>query len=285
MRVPDDILNCVAFIGPRIEIPEGHQVEFKATGFFVSVASKVVPDRMYVYFVTARHVAEKLAASKFGIRINKKDGEAGLYLGEANQTWWYHPTDKSVDAAAIILAPSQSVFENKTIPTTIAFTEEIMIQQQFGIGDEVFIVGLFTEFGGDKKNSPIVRIGNLAMIPRGEKVPIAEFGDSDVYLIEARSIGGLSGSPVFIRNIFVGTFYWLGLIHGHWDLPSGRKFDFREDADDYEHRSSVNMGISVVVPAIKIIEILNRKELEDRRVAQDQEWRTQNTPTPNQSVG
>jgi hypothetical protein len=32
---------------------------------------------------------------------------------------------------------------------------------------------------------------------RGEKVATS-FGDADAYLVEARSIGGLSGSPVFI---------------------------------------------------------------------------------------
>jgi hypothetical protein len=60
-------------------------------------------------------------------------------------------------------------------------------------------------------------------------------GYADVYLVEARSLGGLSGSPVFVRHtvqqrvkstddkeiyIFMnGTGKTLlGLMHGHWDI-------------------------------------------------------------------
>jgi hypothetical protein len=58
---------------------------------------------------------------------------------------------------------------------------------------------------GRKRNIPIVRTGNISMIP-SEKVPgiqirRGESVESEVYLIEARSVGGLSGSPVFIRGI------------------------------------------------------------------------------------
>ena len=37
--------------------------------------------------------------------------------------------------------------------------------QRVDIGDEVFVTGLFTLAPGQKKNLPIVRHGNVAMIP------------------------------------------------------------------------------------------------------------------------
>ena len=65
------------------------------------------------------------------------------------------------------------------------------------------------------------------------------------YLIEARSIGGLSGSPVFVRETVIyddatltyakgskkekgvayltGQFHFLGLIHGHWEIDPDDK--------------------------------------------------------------
>ena len=49
-------------------------------------------------------------------------------------------------------------------------------------------------------NLPIVRLGAIAAMP-GEYIK-TDWGCLRAYLIEARSIGGLSGSPVFIR---VGT--------------------------------------------------------------------------------
>ena len=69
------------------------------------------------------------------------------------------------------------------------------------MGDEVFVVGLFRHRHGTQRNIPIVRVGNLAALTE-EKVATNDFGLVDAYLIEARSIGGLSGSPVFL-NLWV----------------------------------------------------------------------------------
>jgi hypothetical protein len=131
---------------------------------------------------------------------------------------------------------------------------------------------------GKKENILIVRIGNLAMLP-GEPVP-TKLGDMDAYLIEARSIGGISGSPVFVRrtmqvrqsfhkwgtNEFVdayvmGPFLFLGLVHGHWEIDP-------QDINDPNirwlgegGRGGVNLGIAIVVPAFRIREALQHPEL------------------------
>lgn len=94
----------------------------------------------------------------------------------------------------------------------------------------------------------------------------------DVYLVESQSIGGLSGSPVFIDVRTAQTtrpprsgytpradeasspvrFRLLGLIHGHFG------FDHIADgiADDGKEKIHINMGIAMVVPAEKILEAL-----------------------------
>jgi len=90
----------------------------------------------------------------------------------------------------------------------------------------------------------------------------------DAYLIETRSIGGLSGSPVFVNlgfhRLIDGklaqnknphrTLYILGLMHGHFALP-GLKDLF---PDDPLGRERLNMGIGIVTPAEKIREVLNQ---------------------------
>jgi len=155
------------------------------------------------------------------------------------------------------------------------------------VGDEVFLAGLFTEVKETTKNIPIVRIGNLAMMP-GEKIPFKDGRLIEAYLVESRSIGGLSGSPVFIRETLsvstgwqlkpgfklnavndaspetsdfqrlelagVGRFYFLGSMIGHWDAPTG--FNLTE-------KETVNMGVSPVVPAHKIKEIITQPALRD----------------------
>jgi hypothetical protein len=48
---------------------------------------------------------------------------------------------------------------------------------------------------GRQKNSPTARFGNIAQMPN-EPVIIKRF-EQECFLVEARSIGGYSGSPVF----------------------------------------------------------------------------------------
>src|SRR5262249_41522483 len=66
-----------------------------------------------------------------------------------------------------------------------------------GLGDEVATIGLYTSQYGQAKNVPVVRIGHIAMLP---DEPVASHrGYVKAYLIETRSIAGLSGSPVFVN--------------------------------------------------------------------------------------
>lgn len=51
----------------------------------------------------------------------------------------------------------------------------------------------------------------------------------------------------------LGGFHLLGLVHGHWDLS--------EEFGASERREIVNMGVSVVIPAKVILEVLNSPEL------------------------
>ena len=151
------------------------------------------------------------------------------------------------------------------------------------LGDEVFITGLFSRL----PDEPIVRIGNIAAIPNGA-IPGWSIGggepvDAEGYLLEVRSLGGLSGSPVFVRptismkvranagqfsgkeiNMFgCGPFYFLGLMHGHWKLlPS--EHDTVEFQTTQEE-GSIALGLSLAVPAKKIHEIINRQEFVEHR--------------------
>ena len=79
-------------------------------------------------------------------------------------------------------------------------TDEIIKTRNIGPGDNVYAVGLFSLAIGRERNIPIVRTGHIAIMSK-EKIPGIRIGDwrgeAEVYVVEARSIGGLSGSPVF----------------------------------------------------------------------------------------
>ena len=121
-------------------------------------------------------------------------------------------------------------------------------------------------------------MGNIAMMPN-EPVP-TKIGLIDAYLIEARSIGGLSGSPAFVRETIVGigNFHLMGLMHGHWDLPVDMVNDEASTPDEPDVSQAVNMGIAIVVPAKKIMEVLNRNELVEMRAKGDEEGRKREMP-------
>jgi len=257
MRVPDEVRQCVVFVGLPIKLRKGQVgLEFKGTAFFVGVPSESVEGLDYVYLVTAKHVAKRLEGQRFLVRLNTTDGRSGVLMGEGTR-WWYHPTDESVDVALITFAPPPQ-FEYKRIQTSMFVSDEMIRDERIGTGDEVFITGLFAQLSGTERNLPVVRTGNIAMIP-GEPIPTG-IGDIEAYLIEARSIGGISGSPAFVRettDLGIGSFYFLGLMHGHWEIPTRK----RNHVQNVYSAGTVNMGIAIVVPARKILEVLNQPQL------------------------
>jgi hypothetical protein len=240
------------------------------TFFVVGVPGKY--GNTFPHAVTAKHVAENVDGGPFYFGVNFKDNKAGWL--DSDIKWWYHPTEPNVYVAVTVMNPSERT-DLEYVPEAIFATEERIQRYNIGLGDEISVVGLFTNFVGTSKHFPVVRTGNIAMMP-SDKVPM-EDGPMDVYLAEGRSIGGLSGSPVFVRPttrivglgneegpqmVFgVGGFHFLGLMRGHWDLPLGVHVG---------HAEAVNMGISIVVPAKKILETLYHPELVALRNEQDE---------------
>jgi hypothetical protein len=226
-----------------------------------------IEDRTYSYLVTAKLVAEKLNNTPFLVRINTKDGSSKIAKGEGIK-WFTHPNDGSVDVAVIPYAPSAEEFEYRVISSELFLSDDIIQKRKIDVGDEVFITGLFAHVSGSQRNLPIVRMGNIAMMP-DETIP-TDLGNIEAYLVEARSIGGLSGSPAFVREtipVGFGNSYLLGLMHGHWDIRPERKNDLLMEGD---FLGRVNMGIAIVIPAKKILEVLNHPELVERRRKMDE---------------
>jgi hypothetical protein len=284
MRVPDEVRQCVVYLGLPATGRDGREsMRPKGSAFFVSLPSETVDDRSHVYLVTAKHVATALQGRQFLARVNTKQGGSVFVHGEGVR-WWFHPTDELADVAVLPWAPPDFV-EHKRVSAAMFLTDEVIRSKGIGTGDEVFITGLFIHLAGSARNLPIVRMGNIAMMP-DERVP-TRMGLIDAYLIEARSIGGLSGSPAFVRETApggIGGFYLLGLMHGHWDIPSEERDD-RVPRPDEEAQAKVNMGVAIVVPATKILEAVNHPALVEVRRTRDQELQKQRTANVHGGAG
>ncbi len=293
MIIPDNIRKCVVFVGYKSSDGSFH---IRGTAFLVGVPAET-KDHLFIYLVTAKHIIANIKSKnldKVYIRANTRNGFA--WLDSPIDYWKPHPDDYRVDVSVCQVILPQAAFDVLDfliIPISNAATKDVMQNEPIGVGNEVFLTGLFTEHTGQNKNLPIIRVGNIALMP-DEPVSVQIMGvleKMDAYLIEARSIGGLSGSPVFVYlgemrhfqgiggavSLTAPGFYWLGLMHGHWNV--GAKAD-EVDEDDtevpVEERS--NMGIAIVVPVTKILEVINQPYFADIRHKTDEQQK--HLPTP-----
>lgn len=287
MLVPENIRKCCCFI--YIDI-FGKRV-LQGTGFFIEekIADDGVENIRYVYLVTAKHVIQPFKAEgrTIGIRINTMDGGA-QDIDLPSDAWIEHPTDKSIDAIIMRIQTIEG-FDVGTIPTEIIMDEKTIKKEGFGIGHEVNVIGLFHKHPGGNKNLPILRTGNIAMMneePIKIEIESGQCHYSDLYLIELRSIGGLSGSPVFVHKNVVKegkshhSLFWMGMIHGHWPLSEDESIDRVRDIEG----EPLNTGIGMVVPATKIMEITQHEGLMKEKEKDRKKFNMRNIPTPDSAI-
>lgn len=286
VQVPDEVRRCVVFLHSQHE----HGRAARGTAFFVSVPFSNAPDRYFVYLVTARHVIDQIRAhgsdGKVHIRANLTSGGFG-WLETSPDQWIVQPEDapEYIDVAVLPYAPSPALVEYLTLPRSMFATPAAIEANEIGLGDELFMTGLFVSHYGKNRNIPIVRIGNIAAMP--DEPVVTDLGPMVAYLAESRSLGGLSGSPAFVSigpvrvtgggtSLGARQFFLLGLMRGHWDAQLGA-----EDAvsDNQSRRELVNMGVAIVVPISKIEEILNLPILQSQRQRQESESQGRGLPT------
>jgi len=263
MIVPDNIRQCVAFLGVRKA-----NGEFQLAGSVFWVGQEHAPkpegglsQAEPVYAVTARHVIDairNIGASEVYLRVNLASGNAAWVKSELSD-WYAHPTDSTIDVS-ILKTGVPNDWDHVVVPYSLCVTETHIKQHEIGLGDEVFVTGLFRHHHGTLRNIPIVRVGNLSSMAE-EKVQTRDFGLMEALLVEARSIGGLSGSPVFVNlgvTRMIGgqvkhatsnpIFFLIGLIHGHFDVATGSIDAAETDAIDSVSAQHVNTGIAIVTP-------------------------------------
>lgn len=269
MRINNEIRKCVCFVGFRMA---DDSYRFAGTAFWLGKEKPGDPDVQLSYLVTARHVIDGIKAyglTEVWLRLNHSDGTSKWFYTPIDQ-WFSHESDNSIDVS-ILFAGIPPEFDHLIYPFSLCLTADGMVEHEVDLGDEVFVVGLFRHHHGNNKNIPIVRVGNLASIGE-ERVVTKAFGEIDAMLIEARSIGGLSGSPVLLNfgvarmikgkvRFATGEMQLLmGLVHGHFDTPQATADFIEEDENTDGSIARVNTGIAVVVPFHSISEVIDLHE-------------------------
>jgi hypothetical protein len=274
MRVPTVILLGSVFLGVRTN----GRLRMAGTGFLLSIPSETNSAISHGYLVTARHCVEsaKLEGPLL-LRLNRWLGhgraadmpadEMVKFIGRAEEIelesgWIYHD-DETNDVAVLPMAPPPE-FAFLVVERANMATADVVDREAIGVGDDLAVVGLFTERVGQDVNRPIVRLGTIAAMPDEPIEDPASGNPFDAYLAEIRSIGGLSGSPVWAM-INPGrtaggsiersrqVFYLLGLIRGHWEQRGTMSLEAEAE--------TLNMGIATVTPIQKALDIIDSDEM------------------------
>jgi len=151
-----------------------------------------------------------------------------------------------------------------------------------GIGEDVFSVGRFVNREGRQKNTPALRFGNISQMP-GEPIRCDGFTQNEAFLVEMRSVAGYSGSPVFVDVVkyvpyppgipkekfykygglrLVGGNLLLGINFCHI-LGTEPETAVNGNSVPQERRVQINSGMAGVIPAWRLVDILERTKLKE----------------------
>jgi hypothetical protein len=265
VRISDDLRKCVVFFATK---NTKGTISYGGTGFLVhaKVDKGVVP-----YIVTARHVAQHLDLDFF-IRANLNTGEAREIPVEVVE--WVYPDDKTVDLAVTPFSFSAREYDHSYYGLDDIYPPSDMVM----CGDEIAIVGLFRLHKGTNRNIAIVHSGHVATLAdEQERIPLKRGCSSPIirvvaHLVEAQTLNGLSGSPVFVQcyiklvnsratrakwgvdPLTCGEIKLFGIYQGAWDAEPGEILAADRGLDG---STRVPVGMGLVVPAEKLIELIN----------------------------
>jgi hypothetical protein len=300
MQVDDYIRKSVVFLG----MPEAHGFVGHGTGFLIAIDEG---EHSFFYVISARHVVWPLwvqvkdgkPQGQIFVRVNRDTGVPKVFPVQRDE-WIFHP-DKEIDVCALPLDlhTDESEHDGEKLDwshialPSMAHTHDKASWSGISLGDEVFVAGAFVNRLGVQKNIPIIRIGNIAAMPE-ESIEFVS-PKRPVYLVETRSLGGISGFPVFLNLQSVrvrGKKSWGPVAEIPTDNPDRRKvkiifpylligmiiylfgskdpFDFpltEEQRETALKDSEFNSGISAVMDVNDILDFLEMTPMKEPRLA------------------
>lgn len=265
--IPPEVLDTVVYLYPDADSASKGQ-RAGGSGCLVVIPTQIEPFIMgFMYVVTNSHVIRQGKAS--ALRVNTRDGRVGI-IHNTSAGWIHHPDGD--DLAVLPISLEYEEVKAKGIPIDWFATKEKIERYKIGPGDEAFIVGRFINHEGRMQNLPAVRFGNVSMLPY-EPIKTRIGILQEAFLVECRSLPGYSGSPVFVYPMPFSPVQrervppmFLGIDFGHLKdvRPVLNKDGERVPIDD-NWFVEINTGMSCVIPAWKVQELLDVEELAESR--------------------
>jgi len=210
-RIPQQVIDSVFYLYRTREDALAGRAP-GGTGFIVdypagkSVADTAAPK---FYAVTNWHVAVREGCSV--IRLNTKDGGTDI-IDLGPEDWQFLPGKYDVAVTPLSLdgkthrvsSTSVFLFAQPTPKVRAGFAQiGFDPDKATGVGEDVFMIGLFVDHDGVTTNVPSARFGNISMMPNPSatiKQPTSYQGES--FVVDMHSRSGFSGSPVFVYRTF-----------------------------------------------------------------------------------
>lgn len=309
--IPQMLLDCSVYLyDSRTSAEAGER--FGGSGCLISIQQKpLIEDiaaKMYgqrpknpvwypphIYVVTNKHVA--LGGFPV-VRLNTLDGKTDV-LELDGHDWIPHPDGDDLVVAPLDL-PRQK-YNYFPISSDLFVDQRHVTSQEIGAGDDTFMVGRFVNHAGQQRNTPSIRFGSIAMLPF-EKVKLGQEANNhmqEAFLVETRSISGFSGSPVFVYrpseteirmppnegldpddqrvtyttsiDDLMGHVSFLGIDCGHV-----QKYERVVNGALTPHpqgwKVAGNTGMAIVIPAWRLLQLLNTPELAMQRKQKDKQY-------------
>jgi hypothetical protein len=270
--VPRAFLDGIVFLYPSVAAAQARE-KWGGSGFLLGIPSEVNDHIVHLYAVTADHVRTGAPV----VRLVSESGDVELHDAPAAD-WLPHP-----DGDDVAILPLGSIPERRYTYSTPGhfISPEDLSEYGVGPGDECMMVGRYVNHEGEQFDRPIVRFGNLAMMPELISQPERAF-DQASFLVDMRSVWGFSGSPVFVYYENTGPRVpirktekpsldaifendWSGLMSKSWllgvnwgNLPVWTDMT---DSHGSKSRVRVNSTAACVVPAWRLNELLAQEEI------------------------
>lgn len=231
-------------------------------------------DQFVPLIVTAKHVLNN--RKKVLARFNSIEPAGPVFVefdlskAKTENDYWEHP-DVGVDIA-LIRTPHFQGTKYEALPIDFIASKKTISDEDIKPTDRILFPGLLQNFFGKHTNYPVVKDGSIALIPT-EKVPLRVVHgnnvistEQEVILINAISVPGFSGSPVFLapvirtknNNIMLGSAkpLLLGIMSGFF--PSEPRDTIKYEPTDTKFLFQENSGIAIVFPSWRILEIMEQ---------------------------
>jgi hypothetical protein len=189
------------------------------------------------------------------------------------RTWvpsasWSFPEDPASDLATAPFAAQPSEWDIAQIPLAVFVSPDMVNKGEVVEGDPVLFAGLFVQYAGSSRLEPIVRSGSIAMLPE-DMIGTTLHKPGHIYLADTHVFNGNSGSPMFVDvDKFKATIGYdyrlLGVVAG--EVYETDDFQLKVSST-FEGTVKANSGISMIVPADDLKQLLLSSALQEQRDA------------------